>query len=44
MPFPAFWSGFLCMEQVMNEKKMLGILMIETKPKQEDIEDFLALI
>ena len=25
--FPAFWSGFLCIEQVMNEKKILGILM-----------------
>ena len=21
MPFPVFWSGFLCIEQVMNEKK-----------------------
>ena len=27
MPFPAFWNGFLCIEQVMNEKKILGILM-----------------
>ena len=27
MLFPAFWSGFLCIEQVMNEKKILGILM-----------------
>ena len=27
MPFPAFLSGFLCIEQVMNEKKILGILM-----------------
>ena len=23
MPFPAFWCGFLCMEQVTNEKKVL---------------------
>ena len=30
MPFPAFWSGFLCMEKVMNEKKILGILMNKT--------------
>ena len=21
MPFPTFWCGFLCMEQVTNEKK-----------------------
>ena len=27
MPFPAFWSGFLCMEQVTNEKKILRILV-----------------
>ena len=27
MPFPAFWCGFLCMEQVTNEKKMLRILV-----------------
>ena len=27
MPFPAFWCGFLCMEQVTNEKKILGILV-----------------
>ena len=27
MPFPAFWSGLLCIEQVMNEKKILGSLM-----------------
>ena len=30
MPFPAFWCGFLCMEQVTNEvtneKKILRIL------------------
>ena len=30
MLFPVFWSGFLCIEQVMNEKKILGILMNET--------------
>ena len=27
MPFPAFWSGFLCIEQLMNEKKVLGTFM-----------------
>ena len=27
MPFPAFWCGFLCMEQVTNEKRILGILV-----------------
>ena len=27
MPFPAFWCGFLCMEQVINEKKILRILV-----------------
>ena len=27
MPFPAFWCGFLCMEQVTNEKKILRILL-----------------
>ena len=27
MPFPAFWCGFLCMEQVTNEKKILKILV-----------------
>ena len=27
MPFPAFWCGFLCMEQVTNEKKILRILV-----------------
>ena len=26
MPFPEFWCGFLCMEQVTNEKKILSIL------------------
>ena len=30
MPFPVFWSGFLCIEQVMNEKKILGISMNKT--------------
>ena len=30
MPFPVFWSGFLCMEQEMNEKKILRILMNKT--------------
>ena len=33
MPFPAFWCGFLCMEQVTNEKKILKILV---KHEQED--------
>ena len=27
MPFPAFWCGLLCMEQVANEKKVLRILV-----------------
>ena len=27
MPFPALWCGFLCMEQVTNEKKILRILV-----------------
>ena len=27
MPFPAFWCGFLCMDQVTNEKKILRILV-----------------
>ena len=27
IPFPAFWCGFLCMEQVTNEKKILRILV-----------------
>ena len=27
MLFPAFWCGFLCMEQVTNEKKILRILV-----------------
>ena len=27
MPFPTFWCGFLCMEQVTNEKKILRILV-----------------
>ena len=27
MPFPASWCGFLCMEQVTNEKKILRILV-----------------
>ena len=27
MPFPSFWCGFLYMEQVTNEKKILGILV-----------------
>ena len=30
MPFRAFWSGFLYIEQVMNEKKILVILMNKT--------------
>ena len=33
---PAFLSGFLCIEQVMNKKKILGLLINETKRKQED--------
>ena len=35
MPFPAFWKGFLCIEQLMNEKKVSGNIN-ETKPKQEN--------
>ena len=27
MLFPTFWCGFLCMEQVTNEKKILRILV-----------------
>ena len=27
MPFSALWCGFLCMEQVTNEKKILRILV-----------------
>ena len=27
MPFPVFWSGFLCIELVVNEMKILGILI-----------------
>ena len=27
MPFPAFWGGFLCMEKMTNEKKILRILV-----------------
>ena len=27
MPFAMFLSGFLCIEQVRNEKKILGVLM-----------------
>ena len=34
MPFPAFWCGFLCMEQVTNEKKILRTLV-----KQHEKED-----
>ena len=26
MPFPAFWCGLLCMEQVTNEKKILRLV------------------
>ena len=33
MPFPEFWCGFLCMEQVTNEKKILRILL---KHERED--------
>ena len=29
-PFPAFWSGFLCMKQVTNEKKILRLLAKQT--------------
>ena len=32
MPFPAFWCGFLCMEQVTNEKKILRILSSTIPP------------
>ena len=35
MPFPAFWCGFLCMEQVTNEKKIFKNFS-ETKHEQED--------
>ena len=35
MPFSAFWCGFLCMEQVTNEKKLLRIL-VKQKHEQED--------
>ena len=27
MPFPMFWCGFLCMEQLTNEKKISRILV-----------------
>ena len=27
MPFPVFWCGFLCMEQVTSEKKILRMLV-----------------
>ena len=27
MPFSAFWCGFLCMEQMTNEKKILRVLV-----------------
>ena len=27
MPFLAFWCGFLCMEQVTNDKKILRIIV-----------------
>ena len=27
MLFPAFWCGFLCMEKVTNEKKILRVLV-----------------
>ena len=30
LPFPAFWIVFLCIEKLMNEKKVLGILMKKT--------------
>ena len=30
LPFPAFWSVFSCIEKLMNEKKVLGILMKKT--------------
>ena len=30
MPFPVFSSGFLCIEQVMKDKKILGISMNKT--------------
>ena len=34
MAFPAFWCGFLCMEQVTNEENIKNIS--ETKHEQED--------
>ena len=46
MPIPVFWSGFLCMEQVINEKKIFRDIY-EIKPKQEDcliVEEELKLI
>ena len=35
MPFPAFWCGFLCMEQVTNEKKISVKNISETKHEEE---------
>ena len=35
MPFPEFLSAFLCIGQMMNEKKIFRN-MNKTKPKQED--------
>ena len=33
--FPVFFfSGFLCIEQVMNEKKILGILMKQNQNRE----------
>ena len=34
MPFPVFWSGFLCIEEVMNEMKILGILMKQNQNRK----------
>ena len=34
MPFPAFWCGFLCIEQVTNEKKILRILVKQNMNKK----------
>ena len=34
MPFPAFRSGFLCIEQVTNEKKILRILVKQNMNKK----------
>ena len=37
MPFSAFLKGFLCMEQVMNEKEISGILMTQNISKSLEV-------